>query len=114
MKHRVTIGDTTVLCSDTELELLCGVCLNFMGGHLSAFSEDDDFDTTIVDFDKLNVPTSDAEELCVSCFGDDGYKPNSIADIDAKRYYGVYFNVLIFLDGCTTFFRTDDKNCLND
>lgn len=109
MKHRVTIGDTTVLCNDKELQLLNGVCLNFTGKSLFAVCKDDESHTEKILFSELNVPTPDTYKLCMSCFGADGYRPNDIADIDAKRYYGVYFNVLIFLDGCDTFFRTDNE-----
>lgn len=109
MKHRITMGDTTVLCNDEELQLLNSVCLNFTGESLLARCEEDESYTEKILFSELNVSTPDTGKLCVSNFGADGYKPNSIADIDAKRYYGVYFNVLIFLDGCDTFFRTDSE-----
>lgn len=108
MEHRITLGETTVLCNDTELKTLKKVCLKFVGYELDELLYDDEYAPPhIVYFAELNTPVSNATDFCIAYWHDRGYRSNEIADREAQQEYGVYFSVLIFLSGCQEHFRMD-------
>lgn len=102
----VTIGDSTVSCTEKEFELLSKVCKNFMGYPIPKYAIDDKNITHIAEpFSNLNKPTID-DELDISMW--DGYgMTNEEADKMSLETFGVYFNVLIFLDNGVDMFRTN-------
>lgn len=106
---KVSIAGVTVTMNDIEYKFLSKVCLDFTGDYLGDVCEDR-HNVTPMPFSELNRPEPDNVEFNVSCWGQEGYKPNSIADSDAQCLYGCYFSVLIFLDGCNTFFRTNHED----
>lgn len=102
-------GDV-VFCTAEELELLNSVSWDFHGAPIFQT-----VDISICErfneqtFEDLNKPTTDTD-LDISVWGDDGSMSNNEADKQALTEFGVYFNVLIFLDGCDTFYRTTKED----
>lgn len=115
MEHRITLGDTTVVCDDHELETLKRVCRKFWDMELDEMASEEEYSPSLtLTFAQLNTPESNDSELCLSHWGDNGYRSNKIADEEAQQEYGVYFSVLIFLDGCQDYFRTDKEGYNED
>lgn len=115
MEHRITLGETTVLCNDTELETLNKVCLEFVGYELEELLYNDDYQPPhILTFAELNTPLSNATDFCISYWHGRGYRSNEIADREAQQDYGVYFSVLIFLSGCQEHYRMDHEGYNED
>lgn len=110
-RYVVSNSDTSLLCTELELMKLESICNNFIGDNLNdidflSIIEFNEFKGEYITFDQLNQPENDTAELNVSYWGDEGLRLNSVADIDANRYYNCNFSILVFLDGCDTFFRS--------
>lgn len=115
MEHRITLGEATVICNDTELEMLKKVCLEFVGYELDELLYDDEYEPICMfTFAELNTPVPNAADFCISYWHGRGYRSNEIADREAQQEYGVYFSVLIFLSGCQEHFRMDHEGFNED
>lgn len=91
------------------------MCRKFWDIELDEMLNDEEYNPSdAMSFAELNTPEPNTSELCFSRWGDRGYRSNKIADEEAQQEYGVYFSVLIFLDGCQDYFRTDKEGYYED
>lgn len=107
METLITIEETTVSFSPEQLNDFKRVYRAFTGEVLDISQYDYGHKGTAetTPYNELNQLFTD-DEYDISVFGDDGWKTNEVADTDAMKAFGCYFNVLIFIDGCNEYFRT--------
>lgn len=112
--HRITIDTITVICTDAEREQLDKICQAFTGDTLDyriALEQGEEQGSNReITFAELNQPNPVDSEFDICYWGDMGSFPNDEADKMAIRLLGCYFSVLVFLDGCDTFFRSSSTD----
>lgn len=110
----VNIAGKKVICNANELTLIVHV-FNALNGYslgdsfdsiIAPYKEGKECQTTT--FNELNKPVAKDEELDVSVWHDESMS-NDKADALAQEKHGVYFNTIIWLDGCDTCFRTSKE-----